>query len=264
MILQKRCVLVDYLEEKIEVIPRIEIKVDQEDGAVPVSRSIEEKAAEPEVYNLNKARYGDLKRILVKRKVPHGFLAPEYEYDYKYNTYYRPLFRIHKSRETNTLPENAGESSIYSDNKNKLAYIIMTSNDRKRKRIKPNLHDSSPIHTVSRNPKSHVKKSKQAFKDGKSYLDFLLEYLSSTVSAPTMLSRYINKSPRSPIFGEQSDFTNSVRTVPDPEATKEKKQTWLPKYPLWNFWTYKKSIYQDECPGLQINVGGLCIRVPPH
>ncbi|XP_026331569.1 uncharacterized protein LOC113238935 [Hyposmocoma kahamanoa] len=38
----------------------------------------------------------------------------------------------------------------------------------------------------------------------------------------------------------------------------------LPHNPIWNFWTYKKTLLIDECPGDQVRIGRVCVKTPEH
>nr|XP_053618018.1 uncharacterized protein LOC128679656 isoform X2 [Plodia interpunctella] len=48
--------------------------------------------------NLEKPNLDNLKRIFVKRMVPHGHESKDLEYDKKFNTYFRPLVRVHNGK----------------------------------------------------------------------------------------------------------------------------------------------------------------------
>ncbi|CAG4938534.1 unnamed protein product [Colias eurytheme] len=63
--------------------------------------------------------------------------------------------------------------------------------------------------------------------------------------------------------GEDNDPLAPGNELGEDKPQKETK-TWMPYYPPWNYWSYKKTIHQDICPGNQIRVDHMCIWMQPH
>ncbi|CAF4860748.1 unnamed protein product [Pieris macdunnoughi] len=191
-------------------------------------------------------------KILVKRKIPHGLDAGTYEYDDKFNTIYKPLIRLHKKINIGKKFDNAlqqfedkydvsndkAETRDTNDVWNERAYID--------KKLNTKAYDYLVFVTKrnNRKKKSNIKKRR-----GLAYNE-IMSALSNTLRA-------YEKS------GEANDPLAPGPKIPM-DLHDGKGNNWMPHYPPWNYWTYKKTLHQDACPGSQVRIGNMCMWIPPH
>ncbi|XP_068625228.1 uncharacterized protein [Battus philenor] len=186
----------------------------------------------------------DLNKVLVKRVVPHQ-MALTFEHDFGPYTDYRPIVRIHKKGIT------GGDGFNTASDKLQFLYFI-----RSKKQDRNDDVFNSDINL--RNEQDKI----QGLKNKNEFIRTILKNMQSNrlpYNKPVKVTDDMIK----------SNLLRNLNVEPPPggmsavpEAPKNIK--WLPKYPFWNYWTYKKTIYQDECPGNQIAMGDLCVWVPPH
>ncbi|CAH4023515.1 unnamed protein product [Pieris brassicae] len=190
-------------------------------------------------------------KILVKRKIPHGLDAGAYEFDNKFNTFYKPLIRVHKKinigkNSKNALqqfedkydvsndeaetrdPKDVWNERLYIDkfNKKEYDYLVFVTKRNNRKKI------------------SNVKQRR-----GLAFNEIM--------SALSKNLRAYEKS------GEANDPLAPGPKIPM-NIHDGKEDDWMPHYPPWNYWTYKKTLHQDACPGTQVRIGNMCMWIPPH
>ncbi|XP_047540364.1 uncharacterized protein LOC125073548 [Vanessa atalanta] len=189
-------------------------------------------------------------KILVKIIIPHGMKPSGIEYDNKFKTYYKPLIRIHKQKQNEYLKAN---------NEIKLKHF-------KLKEIKDD-RDSDLLLPFKL---STTKMTGNEFEVIKNIEDIIksIESRTQRLQAYDKVIKLLKNMLRSPQFeksGEVNDpFAPGKVLSVDGETVTDKNKVWIPHYPPWNYWTYKKNLHQDVCPGDQVKLGNICIWTPPH
>ncbi|CAH2097378.1 unnamed protein product [Euphydryas editha] len=195
-------------------------------------------------------------KILIKRIIPHGLKSTGLEYDYKYGTLYKPLIRIHKQKQ---------DLSLEDKNRNGVSFII--KKEPKLNHFKLNKVDNidqellAPFRiSPSENEFEVLKKLQKVIKNIDSRTNRLKAYDKVIKVLNNMLRTQFEKS------GEDNDplAPGKIILPEEREVVTEKQKVWIPHYPTWNYWTYKKTIHQDPCPGAQVKMGNMCIWTPPH
>ncbi|CAK1590679.1 unnamed protein product [Parnassius mnemosyne] len=242
----------------------------------PIKENVVENTIEKS-YHLNDLKdnhqtLNGLNRILVKRIVPHGSETPNFVYDFKHRTYYKPLKRIHKNIKALDVHNKTNKHSV----SNNYLHFITSKN----KRNKLNNFKSNSLKYYNeyllqpfkyKSGKLYPKSSTQEIEVITKRLKTLLSVLNlnkivitepqSITDDDTLRTKYQKSGEINDPLSPGKSFQNGLNGI---ETTTERKKVWIPYYPPWNYWTYKKSIYQDECPDGQVAIGGMCIRTPPH
>ncbi|KAJ0171347.1 hypothetical protein K1T71_012897 [Dendrolimus kikuchii] len=95
-------------------------------------------------------------KVLVKRIIPHGYAGGKYDYDSKFNTLYKPLVRVHKTRAVKDDNSDFMNKEFTfdrlnfepnKDSKDKYTLIFMLKNS---KDINPSIHDESNVNIFSK------------------------------------------------------------------------------------------------------------------
>ncbi|CAG4983318.1 unnamed protein product [Parnassius apollo] len=224
-------------------------------------------------YNLNddKEKHQTLNyfnRILVKRIVPHGLETPNFVYDFKHKTYYKPLTRIHKNNKALDVYKKSNKHSV---GNNYLHFITSKNKRNKLNNYQPNSLEYYNEYFLQpfkyKSGKLYLKSSIEEIEELTKLVKRLLKVLNlnkivikkpQPVDNDETLTRKFEKS------GEAHDPLAPGKKFETSETTTERQKVWLPYYPPWTYWNYKKSVYQDECPGLLIANGRMCINTPPH
>lgn len=186
------------------------------------------------------------KSIFVKRIVPHGYQASNYEYDSKLNTLYRPLVRYHIRKpidQQNRDILNDIESGQKGQDGFNDALVVLVKKDRNEDY---DLSDQDrEVRTTSRSDKdllrqiqkflnTNVRKPKGKKRKLKKRFRGLLGSLKN--GNLDLRSMFVQKS------GEEHDPYGPGK-VPDylksEEAPPPKPKFTMPKYPYWNYWTVK-------------------------
>ncbi|XP_047505950.1 uncharacterized protein LOC125050268 [Pieris napi] len=175
-----------------------------------------------------------INKILVKRKIPHGLDAGTYEFDDKFNTIYKPLIRLHKKINIGKKFDNALQQ--FEDK-----YDV--SNDKAETRETNDVWNERAYIDKKWNTKAY------------DYLVFVTKRNNRKKKLNTL--RAYEKS------GEANDPLAPGPKIPM-DLHDGKGNNWMPHYPPWNYWTYKKTLHQDACPGRQVRIGNMCMWIPPH
>ncbi|XP_045761891.1 uncharacterized protein LOC123865089 [Maniola jurtina] len=239
--------------------------------------------------------YNYRNKLLVKRIVPHGMVPSGIEYDHKFNTAFKPLVRVHKTKTINQF-FNDLKSKKYDGYENKDTkhenIIFMSPKDVKHKKFKVqnDLNDKDLIEPfeTSKNDfdykdkrlQKKIKDIRFAHLENKNNLDLKDKRLqlvkkiqkkikgikseSKRLSAYAKVINVLNNMLRSPQFVKSGEEHDTLAPDTEPKQDDMKTKKWIPHYPPWNYWTYKKTIHEDVCPGAQVKIGNMCIWVPPH
>ncbi|XP_032524121.2 uncharacterized protein LOC116775340 [Danaus plexippus] len=189
-------------------------------------------------------------KILVKRVLPHGAPQAVFEYDYSFKTLFKPLIRMHKKI---TLSDDSGEereSPSYDRHGPKLGnvHIVNMHDDRE---------DPPPAPLGAGRYHGAVHRDTEP-KDAES----------NRLKSYNKIIYVLKDNLRSPYWGrsletKDGQSKDGLYEFDDIDSGNKSKK-WIPHYPLWNYWTYKKSIHEDVCPEQQVKVGNMCIWFPPH
>ncbi|KAF9420556.1 hypothetical protein HW555_003306 [Spodoptera exigua] len=189
------------------------------------------------------------KSMFVKRIIPHGYKTGEYEYDSRLNTVFKPLFRYHVGT-TSTEHEMSmvkGMKPVQKIPNTNSDLIVLTKIDHKGHLL--------PEITKYVQQKSKWKKTKKRFK---SYLNNL------NVKDKIKQLRFLERSgemndPFAPGNIPENYLPHQAKTTEPPSPKRI-----VPDYPFWNYWTYEKTISQDDCPGDLVKLGNMCVSPIGH
>ncbi|CAG9571162.1 unnamed protein product [Danaus chrysippus] len=189
-------------------------------------------------------------RILVKRVLPHDAPETGLEYDYRFKTLFKPLVRIHREK---TLSHDSGgerEDPSYDNDEQEMknVHIINIDDEREEPSLEP-LGAGQYDGDVHRDTEHKDAKNNRL----KSY-NKIIYVLKDSLRSP-----YWGRSLESK-DGQQKDGMYEF----DEMYSGNKSKQWIPHYPFWNYWTYKKAIHEDVCPEQQVKVGNMCVWFPPH
>ncbi|CAH2240378.1 jg26417 [Pararge aegeria aegeria] len=228
-----------------------------------------EEENEPILFKKGKQDNNYRNKILVKRIVPHGNAPSGVEYDHKYNTIYKPLIRVHKTKSINQFFSEVASKKTDDTLKKGLKHekiIFVQPKDAEYKHF--NLNDGillEPFQTYN-NDKGVRDKRLKLLKQIQNKIK-LIKPESKRVKAYAKVINALNnlRSPQFEKSGEHNDpLAPGRETIPEPYEEIKSPEKWIPHYPPWNYWTYKKTIHEDVCPGTQVKIGNMCIWTPPH
>ncbi|XP_022818577.1 uncharacterized protein LOC111351041 [Spodoptera litura] len=197
------------------------------------------------------------KSMFVKRIIPHGYKTGEHEYDSRLNTVFKPLFRYHI-----TKPSAGDEKSVVRmepkirDTNNDLVSLM---------KKEPNSQDLLPH---LKKYLEHDIKEKLKWKKTKKRFKSLLDRLSLKDELKLLRAFDIDKSgelhdPFAP--GKVPDYLGNGNSEQTPDAADQPgSKVVIPSYPFWNYWTYQKTIVQDNCPGNLVKQGNMCVSPIGH
>ncbi|XP_046973721.1 uncharacterized protein LOC124540291 [Vanessa cardui] len=199
-------------------------------------------------------------KLLIKRIIPHGMKPSGLEYDTKFKTYYKPLIRIHKEKQNKYSEDN---------NRNDIAFIVSNNPKLKHFELKNIKYDKDSV-LLEPFKLSTSEMSGSEFDVIKNLENIIksIESRTQRIKAYDKVIKLLKNMLRSPQFeksGEVNDpFAPGKVMSVDRDTATEKNKVWMPHYPPWNYWTYKKNLHQDVCPGEQVKLGNICIWTPPH
>ncbi|CAB3229359.1 unnamed protein product [Arctia plantaginis] len=180
--------------------------------------------------DLSKNSFGNSR--LVSRIIPHGYRSGKYEYDSKLNTIYKPLIRFHVKKPVKKIEELLDNSN---EKTKVIGYaVIIRKNDNLFKKKK--------------NKKSKL-------------ISFQIVDLENMMrSGKEIAEALMDKS------GEQLDelAPGSIPISHDSMEVITVPPTVIAAYPFWNYWTYAKTIHQDDCEGQLVKLGNVCIFPSGH
>lgn len=171
-------------------------------------------------------------KVLVKRLIPHGYRASNFEYDQKFNTFYKPLVRIH-----------GGKPELIYREKESNNFDRKPSNKQEKKLRDILYKDEELLQPFQMGPRKVTLRS---------ILEDVITYASKLEASERRRLKYaileILENPKVYLrqqFATGSDeraIANSViKYEENGNGKPEKKQKkWLPDYSFWNYWTVTK------------------------
>lgn len=229
-------------KEEDELLPKLKhlLGVHKSDDSGSLKNDLYEKREE--ITGRSDQPFG--KSIFVKRIVPHGYRAKNYEYDSKLNTLYKPLVRYHirkpidqQNREiVDDVEPGQKERDALND-----ALIVLVKRDRNEDSDRSEQdHEvrSSSDKDLLRQIEKFLNKNRAKPKGKKRKLKKRFRGLLSSLKKGNMdlRTRFMQKS------GEEHD-PYAPGKVPEylvsEEAPPEKPKFTLPTFPFWNYWTVR-------------------------
>lgn len=166
-------------------------------------------------------------KIMVKRNIPHGLDPGNYEFDDKFNTFYKPLIRVHKKI-------NIGKANVQN--------ALQEFEDK---------YDVSNDKTENRDSDWNERATHTDKKFNTNDYDYLVFVTKRKVDDGQEIQK-IKKKPRLAYSRIMPALGNSLRLyeksgeandplAPGPKIPMNihdgKEDDWMPHYPPWNYWT---------------------------
>ncbi|XP_035452138.2 uncharacterized protein LOC118277457 [Spodoptera frugiperda] len=194
------------------------------------------------------------KSMFVKRIVPHGYRTGEYEYDSRLNTVFRPLFRYHIAK-----PSDGQERSVEREIKpnQKMSINDLISFLKKEPNPQPLLPFIKKYIQQDLEHKRKRKKNKKRFSS-------LLNKLSLKDELKLLRLDYEKSGELNDPFAPGKLPHNYLPDQVEGAEDKPVSKVHYPEYPFWNYWTYEKTIVQDNCPANLVKEGNMCVSPIGH
>lgn len=233
------------------------------------------------ILNKNKTKYPDGKhplgtnRILAKRIVPPGQITPDFEYDKQYETYFKPLVKLHKvkkmaNQETNLdvssdshdlslseSDESEQDINYYNNNglihKSNKGLQELTPREKKesqsitkkQEKIRMSIEEQGARFLKDIQEMTHLiknKRQKNIIKDKVSVVVQELENLHGNLFDLIEKTYHLRQQPNTatlPPYADEMPVEDDINT---PLNKIKKHPILFPNNPFWNFWTVRQTI----------------------
>ncbi|RVE46657.1 hypothetical protein evm_008669 [Chilo suppressalis] len=208
-----------------------------------------------------------LNKVFVKRLVPHNYETGLYEYDGLLKTLFKPLIRVDRNNKKIVLLD---KNTILKANKLPKKLLKRTENfDIVERPLTESVkHEDSYLIQPFQADFNEKVTAKHIINDVKRYIRNnnakkvrQLKYLLLNV-----LGKSRKPELRSIVYLPPGNHGNmSVKVhLEDVNHPDHKLKDGQPLYSFWNYWTYDKEIFQDNCKGNLVQWGNMCIQPMPH